>query len=44
MRRGETLTDTVARAARLLEQEAIGRDLAVPLRDDEVTWLDADAG
>jgi len=44
VRRGETLTDTVARAARLLEQEAIGRDLAVPLRDDEVTWLDADAG
>lgn len=43
-RRGETLNATVARAARLLEQEAIGVDLAVPLRDDEITWLDADAG
>lgn len=43
-RRGETLTDTVARATRLLEQEVIGRDLSTPLRDDELSWLDADAG
>lgn len=43
-RRGETLTDTVSRAARLLEQETIGQDLSVPLRDDELSWLDADAG
>ncbi|HIY65583.1 MAG TPA: hypothetical protein H9830_04830 [Candidatus Agrococcus pullicola] len=43
-RRGETLTDTVSRAVRLLEQEAIGRQLSAPLRDDELTWLDADAG
>ncbi|MBB4140894.1 hypothetical protein [Microbacterium invictum] len=43
-RRGESLTDTVARGARLLEQEAIGRDLSAPLRDDELAWLDADAG
>lgn len=43
-RRGETLTDTVSRAARLLEQEVIGRDLSTPLRDDELAWLDADAG
>ncbi|MFT4164993.1 MAG: hypothetical protein QM650_07095 [Microlunatus sp.] len=43
-KRGETLTDTVARATRLLEQEVIGRDLSVPLRDDELSWLDADAG
>ena len=43
-RRGETLNDTVARAARLLEQESIGHDLAWPLRDDEQAWLDADAG
>lgn len=43
-RRGETLTDTVARATRLLQQEGIGRELAAPLRDDELTWLDADAG
>lgn len=44
VRRGEALTDTVARGARLLEQEAIGCDLSMPLRDDEVAWLDADAG
>lgn len=43
-RRGRTLSDTVSRAARLLEQEIIGRDLAAPLRDDETAWLDADAG
>lgn len=43
-RRGETVTDTVARAVRLLEQESIGRDLATPLLYDEVAWLDADAG
>lgn len=43
-RRGESLTDTVSRSARLLQQETIGRDLAAPLRDDEVDWLDADAG
>lgn len=43
-RRGETLTDTVARAARLLAQETIGGDLSAPLRDDELAWLDADAG
>lgn len=43
-RRGEPLTDTVARATRLLEQEAIGRDLSTPLRNDELDWLDADAG
>lgn len=43
-RRGETLTDTVSRAARLLEQETIGSDLSAPLRDDERAWLDADAG
>ncbi|MGC3995429.1 MAG: hypothetical protein QM779_15150 [Propionicimonas sp.] len=43
-RRGATLADTVLRAARLLEQDTIGRDLATPLRDDELDWLDADAG
>lgn len=42
-RRGESLTETVSRGARLLEQETIGRDLSMPLRDDELTWLDADA-
>lgn len=43
-RRGVTVAAAVARAVRLLEQEAIGDDLATPLRDDEVDWLDADAG
>ncbi|MGO1739374.1 MAG: hypothetical protein ACTHYM_10260 [Actinomycetaceae bacterium] len=43
-RRGENLTDTVSRAVRLLEQEAIGRDLSAPLGDDELAWLNADAG
>lgn len=43
-RRGETVTNTVDRAVRLLEQEMIGADLAAPLRDDEIAWLDADAG
>lgn len=43
-RRGETLIDTVSRAARLLAQETIADDLSAPLRDDELTWLDADAG
>lgn len=43
-KRGESLTEVVARAARLLEQEAIGQDLSAPLRDDELAWLDADAG
>ncbi len=44
VRLGQTVTATVDRAVRLLEQEAIGIDLAVPLRDDELEWLDADAG
>jgi hypothetical protein len=43
-KRGETLGDTVSRAVRLLEQEVIGADLSSRLRDDEVDWLDADAG
>jgi len=43
-RRGESLTETVSRGARLLEQESIGRDLSAPLQSDETAWLDADAG
>ena len=43
-RRGETVTRTIDRAVRLLEQEMIGRDLSEPLRGDELAWLDADAG
>ncbi|WP_417563081.1 hypothetical protein [Microbacterium sp.] len=42
--RGETMADTVAHAARLMEQEMMSHDLAAPLRDDEQAWLDADAG
>ena len=42
-RQGQTLSDAVAVATRLLQQESIGRELSVPLRDDETAWLDADA-
>lgn len=42
--RHETIDQTVACALRALRQEAIGRDLAIPLTDDETGWLDADAG
>lgn len=38
------MSDTVSRAVRLLEQEAIGGDLSASLREDEVVWLNADAG
>ena len=43
-RRDEPLIDTVSRAARLLEQEVMADDLSAPLRDDELAWLDAEAG
>lgn len=43
-RRGQTVTATVDRAVRLLEQEEMGAELAAPLRQDEMEWLDADAG
>ncbi len=43
-RREESVAETVARAVRLLRQDDMGRDLARPLTDDEVAWLDADAG
>lgn len=42
--RRETIDETVARALRALRQDAMGRDLAAPLTDDETAWLDADAG
>lgn len=42
--RHQTVAETVARAVRLLRQEEIGRELAVPLTAEEVDWLDADAG
>lgn len=42
--RHETIDQTVARALRVLRQDAMGRDLAIPITDDETAWLDADAG
>ena len=41
--RHETIDQTVSRAIRALRQDAMGRDLAVELTDDEVAWLVADA-
>lgn len=41
---GTTVADTVARGARLLQQERMGADLSQALRPDEVEWLDVDAG
>lgn len=43
-RRGESVAATVNRAVELLEQEAIGIELSAPLHEDELEWLDADAG
>lgn len=42
--RGQTVADTVSHAIRLLHQDEIGRDLAAPLTDAEISWLDADSG
>jgi hypothetical protein len=42
--RRTSLADTVARAVRLLRQEAIGQDLAQPLEGAETDWLDAELG
>lgn len=42
--RHETIDQAVARALRVLRQDAMGRDVAIPLTDDETAWLDADAG
>jgi predicted DNA-binding ribbon-helix-helix protein len=43
-RRGMTVSDTVARAVRVLRQEQMGRELAGELEPDETAWLDADLG
>ena len=40
----ETIDQTVGRAVRALRQDAMARDLAADLTDDETAWLDADAG
>lgn len=42
--RHETIDETVSQAIRALRQDALARDLAVELTDDEAAWLDADAG
>lgn len=39
-----TVGDTVTLAVRALRQVRVGGDLAAPLRDDEVAWLDAELG
>lgn len=42
--RGATVSDTVARAVRVLRQEQMGKELAGDLGTDEAAWLDADLG
>lgn len=42
--RHETIDVTVSAAIRALRQDAMARDLAAGLSDDEAAWLDADAG
>ncbi len=42
--RHETIDETVSRAVQALRQDAMARNLAAELTDDETAWLDADAG
>lgn len=42
--RNETIDLTVSNALRALRQEAMARDLAADLGNDETEWLGADAG
>lgn len=42
--RHETIDETVRSAIRALRQDAMARDLAADLNDDETVWLDAEAG
>jgi predicted transcriptional regulator len=39
-----TVGNTVSLAVRALRQDLVGAELMTPLRDDEVSWLDADLG
>ena len=39
-----TVGNAVALAVRALRQDQMGAELATALRDDELTWLDADLG
>jgi len=40
-RRGATIDEVAAAALRALRQKEMGEQLAAPLEDDEVEWLDA---
>ncbi len=42
--RHETIDETVSKAIRALRQDAMARDLAADLTDEESAWLGADAG
>ncbi|HOA59538.1 MAG TPA: hypothetical protein PKI09_16270, partial [Dermatophilaceae bacterium] len=42
--RHETIDETVRSAIRALRQDAMARDLAAGLTEEETAWLDADAG
>jgi len=42
--RGTTVAETVARAVRVLRQEQMGQNLALPLERAETSWLDAELG
>ena len=42
--RNETIDETVRNALRALRQDAMARNLADPLTEEETAWLDADAG
>lgn len=39
-----TVGNAVSLAVGALRQDRVGAELAAPLRDDEVAWLDADLG
>ncbi len=39
-----TVGNTVSLAVRALRQDRVGAEIAAPLREDEVAWLDADLG
>ena len=39
-----TVGNAVTLAVRALRQDVVGAELATPLRDDEVSWLDAEFG
>lgn len=39
-----TVGNAVTLAVRALRQDVVGAELATPLSDDEISWLDADLG